>query len=346
MAPRVSRRAERGAGSLAAVLLGLSLSSWVGAQAEASSAPRFALPIDCQIGRSCIVQNYVDHDTGPGSRDYRCGLLTYDGHKGTDIRVVDGALLKRGVAVLAAAPGRVRASRDGMRDVSVRAVGKAAIAGREAGNSVVIEHGEGWESQYAHLREGSVSVRAGDLIRTGDRLGLVGLSGNTEFPHLHFEVRHQGRTVDPFVGLEQPEPCKAGDGALWQPRLADALAYVATGVLDAGIAGGPPVLGEGNVDRDRTEGFASTSEAAIFWVQIYGTREDDHEEFRLLAPGGRVLAERRGRISRNQAQWLAYVGAKRRDAAWPMGKYRGEYTLYRGSRKLIALERDLDLAGR
>src|SRR5258706_16384656 len=46
------------------------------ALAQAQSAPALALPVDCQIGRACIVQNYVDRDPGPGARDYRCGFLT------------------------------------------------------------------------------------------------------------------------------------------------------------------------------------------------------------------------------------------------------------------------------
>ncbi|HSB73708.1 MAG TPA: M23 family metallopeptidase [Candidatus Methylomirabilis sp.] len=316
------------------------------AGARGEGAPSLALPIDCEIGKSCIVQNYVDQDAGPGARDYRCGWLTYDGHKGTDIRVIDGALLKRGVAVLAAAPGRVRAVRDGMRDVSVRTIGKAAIARREAGNSVVIEHGDGWESQYAHMREGSVAVRAGDVVQSGDRLGIVGLSGATEFPHLHFEVRYRGKPVDPFTGVEQREACQAGDAALWQRQATQALAYVPTGVLDAGIAGAPPVVAAGFVDRDKIEVFTSASGAAVFWVQIYGAQANDLEQFRLIAPDGRVLAERRDLISRNRAQWLAYVGVRRADADWLAGTYRGVYALYRGPQQLITLERAVKLGSR
>ena len=316
------------------------------ALAMAQGELSLALPIDCEIGKTCIVQNYVDHDPGPGARDYRCGWLTYDGHKGTDIRVTATAMFRQGVAVLAAAPGRVRALREGMQDASMRTLGKAAIAGREAGNSVVIEHGEGWETQYAHLRQGSVTVRAGERVAAGQKLGLVGLSGNTEFPHLHVEVRHHGKSVDPFLGLGSVTACRSGDSPLWQQPSLDALAYLPTGVLEAGIAGAPPAIGAGNVDRNQSETFTSVAGAAVFWVQIYGAQANDLEEFRLLAPDGRVLAERKGRIARNRAQWLAYVGVRRRGADWPAGTYRGEYALYRGPRqeeKLIAFEREVKL---
>jgi hypothetical protein len=241
--------------------------------------------------------------------------------------------------VLAAAPGRVRAVRDGMPDASVRDAGDASVAGREAGNSVVIEHGDGWETQYAHMRRGSVAVRAGDVVKAGQRLGLVGLSGNTEFPHLHIEVRHRGRIVDPFVGEEEGAPCAPGKRPLWDTRALAALAYVASGLLDAGIAGGPPVLVEGNVDPERTARFDWRCGAVVFWIHVYGVREGDIEELRLVAPDGRVLAQKRARIERNQAQWLSYVG-KRRGEAWPEGIYRGEFALYRGKEKVVAVARN------
>ena len=44
------------------------------------AAPSLSLPLACDIGTACIVQNYVDRDAGPGARDYRCGFLAYDGH--------------------------------------------------------------------------------------------------------------------------------------------------------------------------------------------------------------------------------------------------------------------------
>lgn len=57
-----------------------------------------------------------------------------------------------------------------------------------AGNYVVVDHGNGEYSLYAHLQPGSVSVRVGDRLATGARLGKLGSSGNSTEPHLHFQV--------------------------------------------------------------------------------------------------------------------------------------------------------------
>jgi hypothetical protein len=58
--------------------------------------PRFGLPIDCELGKSCFVQNYLDHDKTGGSLDFRCSGRTYDGHDGTDFRVPNIAIQKDG----------------------------------------------------------------------------------------------------------------------------------------------------------------------------------------------------------------------------------------------------------
>lgn len=326
---------------LAPPLLAASLFAAVAAQ----GAPELGLPVDCEFGGSCAVQSYVAQ--GDPASDYRCGYLTYPGHQGTDLRVIDVAAWKRGVDVLAAAPGRVRAVRDGMRDIGVRRAGKAAIAGREAGNSVVIEHGEGWETQYAHLRRGSVAVRPGERVERGAKIGLVGLSGNSEFPHLHFEVRRHGRSVDPFLGEAGAEACALGRRPLWSGSALEALVYVPTGVLDAGFSATRPAVADGIVATERVRNAGSKLAAVVFWVQIYGAQENDVEEMRLVAPDGSVIAVRRARIPGNKAQWLAYVGKRRAASSttWVGGVYRGEYALWRGpgQEKVLSIVRELRL---
>jgi len=64
------------------------------------------------------------------------------------------------------------------------------------GNAVAIDHGDGCETRYAHLS--SVAVSAGDLVRQGDVIGYVGSTGASTGPHLHFELRFDGRAVDPL----------------------------------------------------------------------------------------------------------------------------------------------------
>lgn len=64
------------------------------------------------------------------------------------------------------------------------------------GNLVVVDHGDGLETRYAHLD--SIQVKPGDHIGAGQPLGTVGDTGRTTGPHLHFEVRRHGRPENPL----------------------------------------------------------------------------------------------------------------------------------------------------
>jgi hypothetical protein len=301
---------------------------WMGG-VSANSSLRLRLPVDCDIGSVCHVQNLFDHDAGGGFGDYRCGHLGYDGHDGTDIRVSNLAVMHRGVAVVAAAAGRVRAIRDEMPDVSVRDIGRDAVRGREAGNAVVLRHGRDWETQYSHLLRGSVKVRPGDEVQAGEVLGLIGLSGNTEFPHVHFEVRYAGDPVDPFVGIDGGKGCGPGAQPLWNAEALDALRYRPTGLLQAGFSDEVPVsrsVLSGEAGKSR---FAAGAEALVFWVEVFGARKGDTELIRLTGPDRNVIAAKKSVVEGNKARWLSFAGRKRRGSAWPEGAYRGSYRLLR-----------------
>ncbi len=188
-----------------------------GAAMAAPPAIQLHLPLACQPGQSCFIQQYFDHDPGPGEKDYRCGSMTYQGHDGSDFRIPTMAAQRAGVAVLAAADGTVTALRDGMADVSVAVTGSAAVAGRECGNGVILSHPGGWQTQYCHMAKGSVRVIRGQAVKAGDALGKVGESGDAAFPHLHLNVIKDGTKVDPFAFGAPPGACRAG-ASLWAPE--------------------------------------------------------------------------------------------------------------------------------
>ncbi len=79
---RLLRRTCR-AGWLPAVCAALA-----GAGAQAADPPDLLFPVRCEIGRDCRFFACMDLQSGPAYRDYRCGLRTYEGHKGTDIAPV------------------------------------------------------------------------------------------------------------------------------------------------------------------------------------------------------------------------------------------------------------------
>ncbi len=67
------------------------------------------------------------------------------------------------------------------------------------GNMVMIDHGNGWQTLYAHLSV--VSVACGQSVTQGQRIGLAGSTGNSTGAHLHFETRYEGGFVNPWYVL-------------------------------------------------------------------------------------------------------------------------------------------------
>jgi murein DD-endopeptidase MepM/ murein hydrolase activator NlpD len=65
-----------------------------------------------------------------------------------------------------------------------------------AGNLVVLDHGEGWLTYYAHMDQ--VYVSCGQTVEQGTGIGTVGQTGQAAFPHLHFEVRQEGGSYNPL----------------------------------------------------------------------------------------------------------------------------------------------------
>jgi len=93
--------------------------------------------------------------------------------------------------VLAVKDARVVGVRDGIRDNKPGHVGAEALEltlETIAGNWVVLDLGNGQFAHYAHLKPGSLRVKVGDEVKRGDVIGLVGNSGSSFEPHLHFEV--------------------------------------------------------------------------------------------------------------------------------------------------------------
>ncbi len=87
--------------------------------------------------------------------------------------------------------------------VVATAAGTVTLAGRSGryGKTVVIDHGNGYETRYAHLS--TLLVSQGEAVRRGQRVGRVGKSGNATGPHLHYEVRRHSVAVDPQPFLNQ-----------------------------------------------------------------------------------------------------------------------------------------------
>lgn len=279
-------------------------------------------PIACTLGDTCYIQNYADHDPGPATRDYSCGPRSYDGHDGTDFALPDLAAQAQGVNVLAAATGQVTGTRDAMPDILQRTANAPDVTDRECGNGVVIRHPDGWETQYCHMELGSIRVQSGDDIAQGAILGLVGLSGQSEFPHVHLTVRHNGATVDPF-DMDAMETCGAPHPSLWQTPVP----YAAGGLLSVGFSSAVP-----DYDQIKAGSAAETlttqSPGLVVWGFAFGGQSSDQFRLTIIGPAGEVI-DQTDLLDRNQAQFFRAAGKRNPPGGWPAGNYTGTVDLIR-----------------
>ncbi len=97
-----------------------------------------------------------------------------------------------GRSILAPAAGRVVVAVDGVPDNVPGELDAAQLAG----NHVILEHGHGEYSLLAHLAPGSVSVKPGDQVSSGQKVGRCGNSGHSSEPHLHYHLQSTARLGD------------------------------------------------------------------------------------------------------------------------------------------------------
>ena len=186
---------------------------------SALAPPSFAWPIKAKDNSEFTdvwaISNYVDHNNNFPDKleDYNCGTRTYDttsgyNHQGTDMFTWPFTWYQfqnNTAEVIAAAPGIITLKHDGEFDMS-------CSFNNNQWNAIYIKHSDGSIAWYGHLKKGSLTTKnVGDNVAEGEYLGVVGSSGNSSGPHLHFEVYDSNNNlVDPFQGN-----CSSG-ASLWQ----------------------------------------------------------------------------------------------------------------------------------
>lgn len=285
---------------------------------------RFQFPVDCQLNKNCYIQLYVDNGSGDQVIDFKGGYLTNDKHTGTDIAIATYEAMDKGIAVLAAADGTVLGIRDGEVDHYDREYDYDES--KACGNGIMIRHTPTWTTQYCHMKQGSVNVKTGDKIKTGDKLGLIGSSGRADFPHLHFTIRHYGKVVDPFPAH------------LWQ----EPINYVPFGMIDMGLSN-HKISVDDVLDRaPRKTQFTAQDELILAWIRVFGVEQDDILRFKFYTPQNTLFGTPSSvRINKHYKEWFSMAGFNLSEAtiAHLNGQWHVEYEYKRGNSEWVVLGR-------
>lgn len=187
--------------------------------ASKPQAVLFSWPIRKKAGLTDLgfygISNYVDENSSSLIKDYNCGNRSYNGHLGTDIAIWPFPWTKMAnndVEVIAAASGTIVYKADGNFDQ------QCAWNSGAQGNAIIIQHSDGTRSLYWHFKKNTLTSKTvGSTVAIGEFLGVVGSSGISTGPHLHFEVANSGgQARDPWGGA-----CNnMGGQSLWQSQQA------------------------------------------------------------------------------------------------------------------------------
>ena len=283
---------------------------------------KFGLPIKCEINKDCFIQNLPDILNGSDAADPFCQGATYQGHKGIDIRLLSLENIKEDIPVIAAGDGVVKAFRDGEEDrLIVTQEDRNRIKDKECGNGIVLSHVGGYESQYCHLKQNSISIQNGDKVKQGDILGFVGNSGFASFPHVHFTLRKGEQWLDPISGSAPSQSCQltTKQNTLLDEETAKLFSENSSRLLTSGISG--KVIEHIKLVRTGApEKLKMSDQATVGWAWFINLRKGDQIRFTLEGPKGLLVENTTKPLDRNKASYSAYAGDKSRSI-------KGEYRL-------------------
>ncbi len=291
---------------------------------------QFIVPVGCDYGQDCWVVNYVDVADGDKVSDFECNRKSYDGHNGTDFTLSNIAQMKRGVDVLAAADGKVLRIRDGRVDSlkSPEEMAQIKEQKKECGNGILIDHGNGLNTIYCHLKKGSIVVEHKQGVKAGQKIAQVGLSGVTEFPHLHFGVFWEGSVIDPFTGLTNKDGCAEVKEPLWHKGLP--VTYEPVVIFDGGFRSGPPDFGAIARGEENPKQIDLGSAGFVFWAGFFNVEEGDVVDLKITDPDGALFVSRQDSVPETRARQYYFTGRKIGRVQLKPGVYEAEAKIMRG----------------
>jgi len=303
---------------------------------------KFQFPVNCTLGEDCFILFYPDAYNTTRQADHKCGLRTFDQNQATVITSHSIQQMLNGIAVLAAADGKVtKVKKDSeLSDDDNQYIKNSS---ENCGNQVVISHGQGWETHYCFLKPDSILVSPKQIIKKGEQIAEMGSVGYTQsLPNLYFYVYHNNKAVDPFVGPITYPSCNSIQKPLWDTMIP----YQSLNVIGAGVDDRP-------INRDYITEFGgmhknrinSTSKNFGFWIFVAGLLDGDEEIFEVYEPGGNLEHNYQG-VIKNFKGFHYYINAIEFDKpakGFKKGTWKLRYLALRKSKPILKIERIVEV---
>ncbi len=227
--------------------------------------------------------------------------ITKSDLEGTDITLKSEADMEEGVDVLCAEHGRV---------VFVQ---KDDENKTTYGNMIIIEHNGGWKTLYGNLKPDSIEVKPGKFARKNSKIAEIGMSGNTDYPKLHFAVFKDGEFHKP----------------LWKPKYKEKISTKEIVILNKGISTEIPELEKIKKGEYDSTQILNDVEKVHLWIYGMKFKKDDLIKFSLYNPqGDKILTSFRRADKDYEENYFSVVKAKEKNE-WQTGSYTAKTEIIR-----------------
>ena len=254
--------------------------------------PLFAWPLRLAPGLTDPgyhgISNFVDLDPNFPNLllDYNCGARSYDrsdgyNHRGSDIFTWPWGWRKMDrseIQIVAAAPGQIIYRSDGNFD-------RSCGFNNDNWNAIFVGHADGSQAWYGHMKNGSVTPKqVGEFVAQGEYLGVVGSSGNSTGPHLHFEVYNaSSQLIEPWFG-----PCNNLNPETWwanqRPYYDSAVDRITTGATPVNFPACP------TAESPNSQSAFPVGSTIYFTTYYRDQRDTQSSHYTIYRPNGSIYA--------------------------------------------------------
>ena len=242
-----------------------------------------------------------------------CGSKATDNNQSTHISLGTTQSHLSNIPVIATANGKVL---------------EAQNIGGFCGTRVLIDHGEGWQSSYCHLNPETLLARRNQTVQSGQVIGTIGISGQTNWPHLSYALLRNGMVFDPFSNRTNLEGCAQKSDTLWsgginplyEPAQVTSIGfhvgYIRTNSILSGIL-------------KPAEKIRSETPQLSLWTLMMNIQKGDEISLKIVAPDMRIVKQQTIIAGKSRVRYPLFFSASRGKLLWDKGVYRGEITVTR-----------------
>lgn len=285
-------------------------------------AIELSLPLDCRLGINCWITNLPSHNKKDKAVDFLNNSKTYSGNVGTDFTIQLNTHMK----VISPINGRVKSIQDDINDISISKIDRQSSEINKCGNFVVLVQDD-YEIELCHLKKNSIAVNIGDEVKIGQNLAEVGLSGVSDSPHLHVNIRRIKENqnyieVDPFYDVQKKEYGLTPQ-SLWSNQHQMEKQAAQTGIIyNYGFSFDQIIPEEVRIKQNNNELQPSSPRSIIGFVDIFSVNPGDKVTLKIVDDSNKELVSKTKEF--NQYQHRYFI-----DVSKPLygQKLRGQYFL-------------------